>query len=118
MEFDNLTEEEKAKLWQLWKAMKSKEAKEEQKAATSLVAERTGEKPKPLYKTYWPLGEGQGIAVSVWENNLQLQRRVRDQNGEWKTEQEISLAKPILEKLYIRLPALFEKMKKANENKN
>jgi hypothetical protein len=38
------------------------------------------------------------------------------ENG--KREQEISLAKPILEKLYIRLPALFEKMKKANENKN
>jgi hypothetical protein len=74
----------------------------------------TKEKNKPLYKAYWPLGEGQGIAVSVWENNLQLQRRVRN-NGAWKTEQEISLARPILEKLYIRLPKLFELMNEKEE---
>jgi hypothetical protein len=75
----------------------------------------TKEKNKPLYKAYWPLGEGQGIAVSVWENNLQLQRRVKSDNGEWRTEQEIALARPILEKLYIRLPKLFELMKEKEE---
>jgi len=72
------------------------------------------EKKKPKYKAYWSLGEGQGISVTVWENSLQLQRRVRE-NGEWRTEQEITLARPILEKLYIRLPHLFYLMKKKEE---
>jgi hypothetical protein len=76
MNFESLSEEEKAKLWQLWKVMKNKENKPES------LKKQSSEKPKPLYKAYWPLGEGQGIAVSVWGNNLQLQRRVRDQNGE------------------------------------
>jgi hypothetical protein len=79
------------------------------------VVKKSETKNQPLYKTYWPLGEGQGIAVSVWENNLQLQRRVKSDNGEWRTEQEIALARPILEKLYIRLPKLFELMKLRNK---
>jgi hypothetical protein len=113
MEFDNLTEEEKAKLWELWKAMKSKEAKEEQKAV--ITREKTEEKPKPLYKAYWPLGEGQGISLTLWENSLQLERRVRDENKNWKTEQQIVLARQILEKLFIRLPYLFKLMKDERE---
>jgi len=108
MDFNNLTEEEKAKLWEIWKAIKGKEKPESTK-------EEKQEKQKPIYKAYWPLGEGQGIAVSLWENSLQLQRRVRNENGEWKTEQEIALARPILEKLYIRLPKLFELMKEKEE---
>ena len=71
----------------------------------------TKEKPKPLYKAYFPLGEGQGISITLWQNNLQLQRRERDEGGNWTTTQEIALAKSVLEKLYIRLPMLFEKMK-------
>ena len=105
MNFNSLSEEEKAKLWEIWKVIKSEKKPESTKK----------EKQTPKYKAYWPLGEGQGIAVSVWENNLQLQRRVRDENGEWKTEQEINLARPILEKLYIRLPKLFELMKEREE---
>jgi len=57
------------------------------------------------------LGEGQGISVTLWSNNLQLQRRERDENGNWKTTQEINLARQILEKLFIRLPIFFKKMK-------
>jgi hypothetical protein len=56
-----------------------------------------------------------GIAVSVWGNNLQLRRRVRNENREWKKEQEIALARSILEKLFIRLPKLFELMKEKEE---
>jgi hypothetical protein len=73
------------------------------------------EKSKPLYSAYWPLGKDQGISVSLWSSHLQLQRRVKTENG-WKTEQEISLARPILEKLFIRLPALFELMKEERRN--
>lgn len=100
IDFEALSPEEKQKLWEMWK--KAKQKKREQKPK---------EKPKPKYKAYFPLGEGQGISVSVWENNIQLQRRVRDENGNWKTEQEIALARPILEKLYIRLPYLFRLMR-------
>jgi len=71
----------------------------------------TKEKEKPIYKAYFPLGEGQGISVTLWKNNLQLQRRERI-NNEWKTTQEINLARQVLEKLYIRLPYLFYLMKK------
>jgi hypothetical protein len=110
MNFENLSEEEKAKLWQLWKAMKSKEAKEEQKAVPPKT-QKTEEKPKPLYKNYFPLGEGQGISLTLWENGLQLERKVRDENKNWKTEQQIVLARQILEKLFIRLPYLFKLMK-------
>ena len=110
MDFDSLTQEEKAKLWEIWQAIKSKETKEKSQEVKEEV-----KKPKPKYKAYWSLGEGQGISVTLWENHLQLQRRVRDENGNWKTEQEISLARPILEKLYIRLPCLFQKMKKGEE---
>jgi len=77
-----------------------------------LKGEEIKEKKSPIYKTYWSLGEGQGISLSVWENFISLQRRVRNEKGEWKTEQEISLARPILEKLYIRLPHLFQLMKR------
>lgn len=90
----------------------TKKTQEAQKAKTETKAEKA---IKPLYKAYWPLGEGQGISATLWENNLQLERRVRDQSGNWKTEQEINLARSILEKLYIRLPILFEQMKSEEE---
>ena len=83
--------------------------KEEKKEEIKEV--KTETQIKPLYHTYWPLGEGQGISVTLWSNNLQLQRRERDENGNWKTTQEINLARQILEKLFIRLPIFFKKMK-------
>jgi len=73
------------------------------------------EKQKPIYKAYFPLGEGQGISVTLWKSNLQLQRRERDEEGNWVTTQEIALAKQILEKLYIRLPILFQKMRESEK---
>ena len=73
------------------------------------------EKKQPISREYWPLGEGQGISATVWPNNLQLQRRVKNPDGSWQTTQEIALAKPILEKLYIRLPKIFEAMKEEKQ---
>jgi hypothetical protein len=108
MDFEHLTEEGKSQAWQIWQAVKSREKPKSTK-------EEKQEKQKPIYKAYWHLGEGMGIAVSVWGNNLQLQRRVRNENGEWKKEQEIALSRPILEKLYIRLPKLFDLMKEKEE---
>ena len=87
------------------------EVKKEKAQAEAKTEEKTEEKQKPIYKAYWPLGKSQGISVTLWPNNLQLQRREK-QGEEWKTTQEISLARQILEKLYIRLPHLFQKMKK------
>jgi len=65
---------------------------------------------KPKYSAYWSLGEGKGIRIAVWDTHVQLTRIERDNNGNWITKQEISLARPILEKLFIRLPKIFDLM--------
>jgi hypothetical protein len=74
------------------------------------------EKKIPLYKEWFTLGEGKGISLALWENNIQLQRRERDDNKVWNTTQEINLAKPVLEKLFIRLPTLFRAMKEEDQS--
>ncbi|MBS3052458.1 MAG: hypothetical protein J4428_03755 [Candidatus Aenigmarchaeota archaeon] len=70
-------------------------------------------KPKgnaPLMKEYYSLGEGKGISATVWENNVQLQRQEKI-DGKWEVKQEINLAKPILEKLFVRIPVLYNRIK-------
>ena len=88
-------------------------------ATKTIKGEQVETKPKrkPLYSAFWSLGEGKGIKVTLWKTNLRLERRERDTTAvkEWKTTQEISLARPILEKLYIRLPYFFAKMKKGGK---
>lgn len=71
---------------------------------------------KPLHKAYFPLGQGKGIALTVWSNNIQVQRQERGTDGHWIITQEISLARNILEKLFIRLPKFFELMEKKDES--
>lgn len=65
---------------------------------------------RPIYKDYFPLGVGKGINVTVWPNNISLQRQEKDESGRWKVIQEIALAKTILERLFIRLPKFFDLM--------
>jgi hypothetical protein len=109
MEFENLSAEQKAKLWEIWQTIKPKqEVKPVEKPKPEV---REEPKQKLIYSTYMPLGEGRGIKVNVWPNNLQLTRTERQEDGSWQNTQEIALARPILEKLFIRLPKLFELMK-------
>jgi len=65
---------------------------------------------KPLYSTYWSLGEGKGIRCAVFPNFLEL-RRIERNGSEWKEVQRITLPKQILEKLYIRLPKIHSLMR-------
>lgn len=69
-------------------------------------------KKQPLYQDYVPLGKGVGINISLWGSSLQLQRRERDDNGNWKTTQEFNLAPRVLEYIFARIPIWIEKMKK------
>jgi len=94
--FEDLTVEEKKRVYEDWI-----KTQQEQKGEV---------KQKPLYRNYFPLGEGSGISVTLWSNSLQLQRREKE-GDMWKTTQEIHLARNILEKLYIRLPRLFGLMR-------
>lgn len=70
------------------------------------------DKPKvqPLDRKYIPLGEGKGISITVWSNNIQIQRKERDENNKWQTTQEINIAKKIIPELFIVLPLAYEKM--------
>lgn len=69
------------------------------------------EKTKPLDRDYIPLGEGKGIRITLWDNNLRLERVERDPHtNKWDKTQEINLARPVLERLYIRIPIWFNKL--------
>lgn len=69
------------------------------------------ESRRPLRKMYFPLGPGKGIQLTVWPTNIQMQRQERDDNGKWSVTQEIALARTVLERLFIRMPKIFELMK-------
>ena len=75
-------------------------------------AEKPKEKPK--YTNYFPLGEGQGIRMVVWSNNIQFERRIKE-GDEWKVTETIHLPRQVLEKIYIRLPMLFYLMKEGEK---
>ena len=98
--FENLTDEEKKQMYETWIKTQQEQKKEV--------------KQKPIYRNYFPLGEGSGISVTLWSNSLQLQRREKE-GDTWKTTQEIHLARNILEKLFIRLPKLFNLMKESGK---
>lgn len=68
------------------------------------------EKKKPLRKGYVSLGEGKGIQITVWQNNLQLTRVERDENKEWKETQEINLAPMVLKELFWQLPRIIDEI--------
>jgi len=70
------------------------------------------EKKKPLAEDWISLGEGQGIRVTVWNRSVNLQRRVKQDDGTWQVEQEIALAKPALERLFISIPRYYALMRK------
>lgn len=57
-------------------------------------------------KEYLPLGEGKGVVIILKNNGITLQRRERN-NKKWSVTQEIFLSKPILEKLFVRIPVYF-----------
>jgi len=61
----------------------------------------------PEFKKYVPLGEARGISITLWNTNLQLQRREK-QNGNWVTTQEINLAIPVLKELLWIVPKAIE----------
>lgn len=65
----------------------------------------------PIAKDYFPLGEGRGIQLTVWNNNLQLTRTEKNmQTNKWESKQEINLAAVVLKELMWRIPIILEKM--------
>jgi len=65
----------------------------------------------PVAKDYFPLGEGRGIQLTVWSNNLQLTRTEKNvQTNKWETKQEINLAPIVLKELMWRTPIILDKM--------
>jgi len=66
---------------------------------------------RPMVKGYFPLGEGRGIQLTVWNNNLQLTRAEKNlETGKWETKQEINLAPAVLKELMWRIPLILEKI--------
>jgi len=65
----------------------------------------------PMAKDYFPLGEGRGIQLTVWSNNLQLTRTEKNsETGKWEAKQEINLAPVVLKELMWRIPIILEKI--------
>jgi hypothetical protein len=89
--------------------------KEQNVEATKEQPQEPVEKQKPLHSGYWALGEGKGIRYTVWLRNVNLERTERQPDGSWKKTQELSLAKPILEKFFIRIPKFYEIMSRKEE---
>lgn len=74
---------------------------------------RTG----PIAKDYFPLGEGRGIQLTVWGNNLQLTRTEKNmQTNKWESKQEINLAPIVLKELMWRIPLVLDKMNAKEKN--
>ena len=63
-----------------------------------------------VYETYWRTERGKGVRVLVKDGLLILQKKERIQ-GKWKVTSEIELTRTHVERLYVRLPKLFELMK-------
>jgi len=77
------------------------------------------EDKKPLDKFYVPLGEGRGIQLTVWSNNLQITRTEKNaETNKWESKQEINIAPMVLKDLFWRIPNILVRMETKIETKS
>ena len=63
------------------------------------IFELRKEKIKPISKGRIILGEGKNVNWSLWKSNVLLERREKQENGEWKTTESFHLSKSILKEI-------------------
>ena len=70
----------------------------------------------PVYKKYVPSGEGHGVSITLWNNNLQLQRQEKT-DGKWNTKKDFNLSPSVLKELIWLIPKAIETIQE-NRKKN
>ena len=57
----------------------------------------------PVTKGWIPLGENNWVNWSLWDNNVQFRRRVKNGNG-WETTEKFHFTPKILKEIWWRIP--------------
>ena len=99
--FENLTDEEKKQMYETW--IKSQQ-------------EQKKEVKHPIMTEWIPLGKNYGVSISIWDNGITLQKRKRNESGEWEnTNQKFNLSKTIMERIFLKIPGWYAMVKEKNE---
>ena len=69
---------------------------------------------KPVYKKYVPAGENKGVSITLWNNNLQIQRQEKA-NGKWETKKDFNLSPSVLKELMWISPKAIETIEKSRK---
>jgi len=67
--------------------------------AKEIFASSKNKNSKPLLRGRIPLGEGKNVNWTLWHNNVSLERREKQENGEWQTKESFHLSKSVLKEL-------------------
>jgi len=57
----------------------------------------------PVAKGWVPVSENNWVNWSLWDNNVQFQRRVKNMNG-WETTESFHFTPKILKEIWWRIP--------------
>ncbi len=68
----------------------------------------------PVYKKYVPAGENKGVSLTLWNNNLQLQRQEKV-DGKWSTKKDFNLSPSVMKELIWLIPKAIETIEESRK---